>query len=202
MNNFEHSYLGSVNYEESVDLQNDLHTLCQKTQGSYIIGLEHPAVMTLGYRAQASEEIYEAGLPLAKSTRGGLATIHSEGQLVIYPILNLRNLGLGARDYVQLLLETTQTLLKELGIESCIDSKAVGLYTSKGKIAFCGIQIRGGISQHGLSLNVRNDLSLFSRIRACGIENPQFDSLESYSVSHTLGELYGRWVEIFKEKLI
>lgn len=198
----EASYLGRVDFQRAVQLQKDLLTLSQQTKNNFIIGLEHPAVMTLGYRANVKEEIFdEDALPIEYITRGGLATIHSEGQLVIYPVLNLRELNLGVRQYVLLLLETTQELLNSLGIQCLVDEKAIGLYTENGKIAFCGIQVKNGISQHGLSLNVRNDLSLFAKIRACGVSSSHFDSLRNYNIDLTLSKLYLQWVQIFRTKI-
>ncbi|MEQ1724196.1 MAG: lipoyl(octanoyl) transferase LipB [Pseudobdellovibrio sp.] len=200
--NLEASFLGTMDYQKSVALQNDLLKLSQLSKNNYVVGLEHPAVMTLGYRAVQNDEIFDNDiLPIERTGRGGLATIHSEGQLVIYPVINLRELNLGAREYVLILLETTRELLASIGVESFIDEKAIGLFTIHGKIAFCGVQIKNGISQHGLSLNVRNDLSLFSHIRSCGVQSPSFDSLRGYQVTHTLSELYEAWVEIFKTKL-
>lgn len=200
---FESSFLGIQDFKKSVQLQKDLLTLSLKNKNNFIIGLEHPAVITLGYRAEIDKEIYAEinNMPIERISRGGLATIHSEGQLVVYPVLNLRELNLGVREYVLLLLETTQELLKSLGVESIVDEEAIGLYTEYGKIAFCGIQIKNGISQHGLSLNVRNNLSLFSTIRACGLDGQSFDSLSHHGVNLTLSELYAKWVEIFKIKI-
>jgi lipoyl(octanoyl) transferase len=198
----EASFLGTMSYQKSVELQKDLLHLSQSRKNNYVIGLEHPAVLTLGYRAIQSDEIFADNMiPIERTARGGLATIHSEGQLVIYPVINLRELGLGVREYVLILLETTQYLLASLGVESFVDEKAIGLYTKEGKIAFCGVQIKNGISQHGLSLNVRNDLSLFSYIRSCGLESSSFDSLSQHHVTYTLSELYQAWVDIFKTKL-
>lgn len=195
---FESSFIGVTNYQKSVQLQKDLLAQSLNNKVNYILGLEHPAVMTLGYRADLDEEIIDKlSLPIERITRGGLATVHSEGQLIIYPILNLRELKLGVRDYVLLLLTTTQELLKSLGIESYCDKKSIGLYTANGKIAFCGIQIKNGISQHGLSLNVRNDLSLFKKIRACGVENSSFDSLALHGADLPLAEIFKLWVNIF-----
>lgn len=198
----ESSYLGLVDYKKSVNLQKELLTLAKNTHVNYVIGLEHPGVVTLGYRATPEDEIYNSDtLPIERISRGGLATIHSEGQLVVYPIINLRELKLGAREYVLMLLESTQDLLKELNIDSYIDEKCIGLYTKTGKIAFCGIQIQNGVSQHGLSLNVRNDLSLFNNIRSCGADNSKLDSLSQYRVTQTLSELYQMWLEKFKKRL-
>ncbi|MBC7420712.1 MAG: lipoyl(octanoyl) transferase LipB [Bdellovibrio sp.] len=196
----ESSYLGSYDYQRAELLQLDLYQLALKKQFS-VIGLEHPAVLTLGHRATLQDEVLFDSIPVVRSSRGGLATIHSEGQLVIYPILDLRALGIGVKDYVRLLMKTTQALLTELKIDSSIDDQVVGLNTVNGKIAFCGIQIKNGISQHGISLNVRNDLKLFNSIRACGMENLRLDRLANWSVDASLSELFTVWNRIFKVQL-
>ena len=157
--------------------------------------------MTLGYRAEAATEILSTNaLPVERVSRGGLATVHAEGQLVIYPILNLRELNLGVRDYVCLLLKTTSDLLTSLGIESFIDENSVGVFTKTGKIAFCGVQVKNGVSQHGISLNVRNDLTLFNSIRSCGITRPTFDRLCEHDVNMTLNEVFSAWLKIFRSR--
>lgn len=199
----ETSFLGLLDYEKSVQLQKDLLLLAQQSRHHYVLGLEHPAVLTLGHRAVAELEVLsENKLPIVHISRGGLATIHAEGQLVIYPIVYLRDLNLGVRDYVMLLLQTTKDFLYSLGVDSFIDKKAIGLYTKDGKIAFCGIQIKNGISQHGLSLNVRNDLSLFTKIKSCGVVESKFDSLSQHNINHTLAELFQLWVGFFIRHLV
>ncbi len=201
-NNFliESAYLGRYEYQRAERLQLELHSLALKKQFS-IIGLEHPAVLTLGRRADVANEIHMHDIPILRSTRGGLATIHSEGQLVIYPIFNLKSLGLGVKDYVHLLLTTTQTVLNQFEVETYLDEKAIGLHSKNGKIAFCGIQVKQGISQHGISLNVRNDLSLFESIRSCGIENPPLDKLSNWGIDLSLAEIFLMWSEVFKKQL-
>lgn len=199
LSNQEAQYLGRIDYSKAYELQKDLAVLTEKKQTSFILGLEHPDVVTLGRRAKPEDEVFlkDIEIPVLKSTRGGLATIHSVGQLVIYPILNLRTYNLGAKAYVQWLLQTTQKLLQQLGVESSIDENQIGLYTKNGKIAFCGIQIKNGVSYHGISLNVRNDLDLFDQIRSCGAMKPQLDRLQNYGVTHTLEELFQIWVRLF-----
>lgn len=199
---FEAAYLGNFDFRKSVRLQEDLLQLALQTNCNFVIGLEHPAVLTLGHRAEAALEVLsQSNLPIERVSRGGLATVHSEGQLVIYPVLNLRELNLGVREYVCLLLKTTNELLTELGVDSAIDEKAVGVFTKTGKIVFCGVQVKNGVSQHGISLNVRNDLSLFKSIRSCGIAEPSFDRLCEYDVNMTLQEIFSRWLEIFRSRL-
>lgn len=201
-NNLEVSYLGLLQFEEAVKVQKALLGAALSYKKNFLLGLEHPAVLTLGYRAIVTQEILKANsLPIARTERGGLATIHSEGQLIIYPIINLRELNLGVRDYVCLLLKTTQELLKQLGIDSYTDEKAVGLFTKNGKIAFCGVQIKSGISQHGISLNVRNDISLFSAIRSCGLLDAGFDRLTDYGVELSLSEIFELWSRLFASRL-
>ncbi len=196
---FEASYLGRIDYKVAESIQFNLHHLAQIKKLNSIMGLEHPAVITSGYRSQAelNSTNLQCDIPLVHSSRGGLMTIHSEGQLVIYPIINLRQKNWGVKEYVFKLLDTTQKLLLELGIDSKIDSEAVGLYTVSGKIAFCGIQIKNGISLHGISLNVRNDLSLFKSIVACGVENPSLDRLQNHGINLTLEEIFHQWVKTF-----
>ena len=200
MNNLEASYIGCVEYKKAYAIQENLYQIVKEKSMHAIIGLEHPAVLTLGHRLNHGSEI-TANIPWVQSSRGGLATIHSEGQLVIYPVLDLRALKWGVKDYVCHLLKTTQELLSDLQIKSEIDEKAVGLYTEEGKIAFCGIQIRNGISLHGISLNVRNDLSLFQNISPCGVQGARLDRLQNYNVNLALDELFHRWVKIFRLKM-
>lgn len=200
----EFRYLGLIDYQEAYDLQLRLHQLIQEnSKNAIVLGLEHKAVLTLGYRAEALNEIVGGltELPVVRTQRGGLATIHSEGQLVIYPILNLKAQGFGVRELVQLLLQTTQECLKQFQVESFLDDRQIGLYTSHGKIAFCGLQIKNGISLHGLSLNVSNDLSLFSQIVACGIKQQQMDRVVQHNTHATLEKVFQIWSEIFKARM-
>jgi lipoyl(octanoyl) transferase len=196
-------YLGSVEYALAEKHQYELHDICVRQGQESIIGLEHPTVITLGYRAEPSMELARESelIPVLKVHRGGLATLHSEGQLVIYPIIQLKKYHLGVKDYVQLLLGCTQQLLSDFGVTARLDTEAVGLYTKKGKIAFCGIQVKNGTTLHGLSLNVTNDLSLFSTIRSCGVTNPVFDRLFDHGVQVSLETLFHRWSRIFIERL-
>ncbi len=201
MNNLEFSFLGRMNYDQAQILQNDLAILVKKTKTTAIIGLEHPAVITRGYRLRASDEFSKGNMSVVQSSRGGMLTIHSEGQLVIYPIVNLREHQWGVKEYVLKLLETTQYLLNQFGIESFIDDQAVGLFTERGKIAFCGIQVKNGITTHGISLNVRNDLNLFKNIESCGVQKAQLDRLQNYDVNLTLKEIFNQWVNLFTQPI-
>lgn len=200
---FESKYLGLIKYEEALETQKFYHQSAITENKATVLGLEHPAVLTLGYRADSLHILSTAHIPIVKIERGGLATIHSEGQLVIYPIINLKAQGLGVRDYVSILLNSTKKLLKEYGVESvCSSDSAAGLFTSKGKIAFCGIQIKNGSTLHGLSINVNNDLNLFDGIVSCGVSGQSMDSMKNYGLSIGLEELFKRWIEIFNYNML
>ncbi len=204
--NYEASYLGLIDYNTAVKTQQVLGKLAKSKNQVSVIGLQHPAVITLGRRADEATELLlnhnASAIPTVRSSRGGLATLHSEGQLVIYPILNLKYFKLGVRDYVHLLLLTTQELLQKFGITSTIDLNGAGVFTADGKISFCGIEVHEGITGHGISLNVRNDLRLFQIIRSCGVQDLDLDSLARHSVTDTLGGIFQKWSTCFQANLI
>jgi lipoyl(octanoyl) transferase len=195
--NIENQYLGKLEFNEAFELQTKLWQKAKDSHVQSIIGLEHPAVISLGRRADSSEIFNQNQIPVAQATRGGLATIHSEGQLVIYPIMELSRLNLGVRDFVSLLLRTTQMCFQNLGVVTYLDDENIGLYTQHGKIAFCGLQIKNRISLHGISINISNDLELFQNIRSCGFAKLDLDRLENYRTDVSLLQFYKMWIEVF-----
>lgn len=202
--NFESHWLGLTAYEKSEELQHAWAERVRAEASIHILGLEHEGVVTLGKRGNADEDlVWDEGelrrhrLEVQKIDRGGQATLHSRGQLVIYPILPLMQVGLSVRAYVDLLQETTIRLLAKYGIEAKRGDEP-GLYTAQGKIAFCGIRVERGATRHGISLNVRNDLSLFAGIRSCGCSQARLDSMENHRADLSLEKLFAEWTEIFR----
>ncbi len=130
-----------------------------------------------------------------KVKRGGETTLHSPGQLVIYPVLNVRELKIGVRDYVRILLSISSKTFKSFGLDVIASENPVGLFSSLGKIGFCGLQIKQGISQHGLSLNISNELGLFEHIISCGLKKGQYDKLQNHVSDMTTEIFFSRWVE-------
>ncbi len=199
----EASYIGLIEYDKACSIQQNLWRLAKEKDQLSILGLEHPAVVTLGRRMEASTyNIADENIPVVQSTRGGLATIHSEGQLVIYPIVNLRKAGIGVKDFVLLLLKTTQTVFTSYGLETHIDDRQIGLYSLNGKIAFCGLEIKEGVSRHGISINIANDLRLFSNIISCGIENLQTDRLINHNADVTPRDFFNKWSVEFNKNFL
>lgn len=201
--NYKKLYLGLLEYNRALSLQAEAAVEAKKDGSTIVFGLEHPAVLTLGYRAHESDEILATNkIPVVKISRGGLATIHSEGQLIIYPILDLQRSQMGVKKYVEILLLSTQQMLEQIGIVTLpITENAVGLFTNSGKIAFCGIQIKEGVSQHGLSINVNNDLSLFDNIISCGVSGQRFDRVSNYNSDLKLENLFDIWYQRFTDNM-
>ncbi len=128
--------------------------------------------------------------------RGGQATIHNPGQLVIFPVINIKDLG--TRAWVNFLLKVTRLTLAEFDFHSvCVDG-APGLYSAKGKVASIGVRIRQGISTHGVAVNIYNELSDFGLIRACGVDGAQVDQLGG---DHKVEGVFGKWMQIFEAEL-
>ncbi|MCE3010187.1 MAG: lipoyl(octanoyl) transferase LipB [Proteobacteria bacterium] len=162
-----------------------------------VLGLEHPAVITLGKRG-TSEDVYQrdSRVPVVQVDRGGQATLHHPGQLVIYPILNFQNMGFQPRTWVEFLLRVTQGTLEKLGVAT-EHSDGAGLETKRGKIAFLGVRLRQGMSTHGLSINCCNDLQQFQWIRPCGVQGRALDKLENWAIKHSPEDVFKLWVEEF-----
>ncbi len=147
--------------------------------------LEHPPVYTLGL-AGRRKHIHDSGvIPVVQVDRGGQVTYHGPGQLIIYPLLDLKRNGLGIRYYVHLLEQAVIDMLAGLSIDAARRARAPGVYTDRGKIAALGVRVRRGCCYHGLALNVAMDLSPFSGIDPCGYEGLDVTQISDYGVSMT-----------------
>lgn len=132
--------------------------------------LEHEPVFTLGMNADPAHVLAPGDIPVVRVDRGGQVTYHGPGQLVIYPLLDLKRAGLGVRDLVTALERTVVQYVSRYGISADTRPKAPGVYVGTQKLASVGIRVRRGASYHGLSLNVQMDLEPFRRINPCGHE--------------------------------
>lgn len=165
-----------------------------RIQGSSVlVGCEHPAVITCGRRGSPMQECI---LPIVQTNRGGLMTVHSPGQLVIYPICSLRSLKMGVRDWVEALLEITSQSLKKCNI--MFVDKNRGLFTQNGKIASVGITISKGTSLHGIAINVSNDLDIFKLIDPCGHQGQPMDRVQNHNSQISTELLFKIWCDSFK----
>lgn len=187
----EYYWQGLQDYQSILDHQKE--SLSWPPEKEEIWGLEHSLVVSLGKRSNGEREKFSHPWPVVQSDRGGMATLHSPGQLVIYPLISIAKRGWGPRHYVCQLLKVTQTSLLELGLRTQIDDLSSGLFIGEKKLCFIGLRVSQGRVYHGLSLNVCNDLNFFDGISACGWKGRPLTSLKEQGVEITPEELFNLW---------
>ena len=173
-------WLGRIDYNEAWELQRDLAR--QRAAGDIpdtLLLLEHNPVYTTG-RADVTGNLRVSpeslGAPLVRTDRGGDITFHGPGQLVAYPIVDLKVARLGVAEYVRSLEEVVTRTLEQYGIEAGLDCGRTGVWVGNEKIAAIGVRVgrplggsRAWITTHGFALNVDVDLNWFAKIVACGL---------------------------------
>jgi len=190
--------LGLMDYEKAWDLQ---HHLWQgRVEGhlpDLVLLLEHPHVITLGRRGNrshlmVSSEILEGmKIPIFHVERGGDVTYHGPGQMVVYPILGLKDYGYRLIRYVDELEEAILRVLKDFRIEGRRDPSNRGVWVNEEKIASIGVAIKRWVSFHGFSLNYETDLKYFDLINPCGLAGKKMT---------TMAKILGK--EIYRKQLV
>jgi len=190
--------LGLIDYERAWDIQHQLWARrVEEKLPDVLLFLEHPHVITLGRRGNRSHLITSPGvleemkIPLFHVERGGDVTYHGPGQIVLYPICNLKEYGYHLVRYVGQLEEVILRALRDFGIEGVRDPLNRGVWVGGEKIASVGVAIKRWVSFHGLSLNYETDLKYFELINPCGLEGKKMTSM-----AKILG------IEISRERLI
>ena len=176
---------GLKGYDEALSLQKELVEKRQKGKiSNTVLILEHPAVITLGARRDLNEllvdkEVLSAGgIEVVSIRRGGGTTAHNPGQVILYPVLHLRSLGLGVGQYVRQLEIVGIELLGRLGVIARRRKGFVGLWVDEKKIGSIGVRLKRWVTYHGMAVNIQNDLSIFDTIVPCGLEGVQITSVQ------------------------
>lgn len=130
--------------------------------------VEHDPVFTLGQAGKDEHVLMPGDIPVIRVDRGGQVTYHGPGQIVLYPLLDLKRLGIGVRDYVCKIEQAIIDTLGEWNIGAARKDGAPGVYVNGAKVAALGIRVRRGCTFHGLAFNIAMDLEPFSRINPCG----------------------------------
>jgi len=168
--------LGLIGYTEAYALQKQYVDELLQGGPQALLLCEHPPVLTLGRLANekhlliSKEEMLKRGVSAHTIDRGGEVTLHSPGQLVIYPILDLTNFGKNLRSYLRQLEQVAIDLLEGFDIVASRFPGQTGVWVGEQKVASIGIGVRKWISFHGLAINVNTDLELFSMIKPCGLD--------------------------------
>ena len=153
---------------------------------------EHPPVFTLGLNASRDHLLAPGDIPVIQVDRGGQVTYHGPGQLMIYPLIDLKRAGLGVRDLVTGLEQTVIDLLADFDIEAISRKDAPGVYVEGRKVASVGLRVRRGGSYHGMALNIDMDLEPFSRINPCGFSDLEVTDLTALGIGESPVEIQER----------
>ena len=148
--------------------------------------VQHPRVFTLGIAGRREHVLAPRDIPVVATDRGGQVTYHGPGQAVVYTLLDLRRLGIGARELVRRLEEGAIAMLGDYGVAGVRRKGMPGVYVGEAKIAAIGLRIARGCSYHGIALNVDPDLEPFSRIDPCGYPGLAATSLAALGVRATI----------------
>jgi lipoyl(octanoyl) transferase len=158
--------------------------------------VQHPPVFTQGQAGRAEHLLAPGDIPVIQVDRGGQVTYHGPGQIVAYPLIDLRRLGLGVKHFVNRIEEAIIRVLARYGVTGERVAGAPGIYVAGAKIASLGLRVRRGCSFHGLAFNIDMDLEPFRRINPCGyagLEVIQLSALAPVEFeaveSHLIGEL-------------
>jgi lipoate-protein ligase B len=196
---------GCIPYAQALDLQMKICELKKRGfEKDVLLLLEHPPTITLGRNGSpgnllaGEEDMKRRGVALFNVDRGGDITFHGPGQLVGYPILNLRAGERDVHGYMRNLEESLIRLLAGYEIKGERDSRYTGVWTSLGKIAAMGVHLSRWITRHGFALNVNTDLSFYQMIVPCGITGRNVTSMkDQLSRSIDLAEVADRYISEF-----
>jgi len=163
--------------------------------------VEHTPVFTQG-QAGKSEHILNPGdIPVIQVDRGGQVTYHGPGQLVIYPLIDIKRLKIGVRQLVTHIEQSIINMLTRYNIAAYAKADAPGVYVEERKIASLGLRIRKGCSFHGLALNVDMDMSPFQRINPCGYAGMEMIQCKPLNGPQSVEEAGEQLVETLSQEL-
>ena len=144
---------------------------------------EHPPVFTMGLNAKPEHLLAPGDIPVVQIDRGGQVTFHGVGQLMIYPLLDLRRAALGVRPLVTALEQSVVDLCADFDVSAAARKEAPGVYVDNDKLASIGLRIRRSCSFHGMALNVDIDLEPFARINPCGFAGLEMTDLNQLGIA-------------------
>ncbi|MDE0159786.1 MAG: lipoyl(octanoyl) transferase LipB [Candidatus Dadabacteria bacterium] len=179
--------LGTVPYEKALEYQENLlaKRIAEEIQDSLIL-LEHPPTITTGRKGNTEnllvreEYLKKHGISFVHASRGGDITFHGPGQIVGYPILNLKNHEMDIRRHLRSIEEVIIRTLGDFEIEGRRIDGVTGVWVKRSKIASIGIAIRKWVTYHGFALNVTTNLDYFELILSCGITDVRITSIGSW----------------------
>ena len=205
--------LGTVDYEKALQLQNKLVSARMAAEiPDIILFLQHPSVLTIGVSGNeegivASKDLLaQEGVATFHVDRGGGITYHGPGQLVGYPIVDLRAKGIGPTQYVRHLEEVIIRAMATFSITANRDPEYPGVWIGRDKICALGIRVIHWVTMHGFALNVNTDLKYFNYITPCGITDRQITSMsrlliKGIALENVISCITEHWEQVFDMKI-
>ena len=180
-----------VDYKKSIQLmEKRVENIKKKKQSELLWFLEHPSIYTAGTSSKDKDLLNDNLFPVIKTNRGGQFTYHGPGQRIAYIMLNVRDREYNVKSFIRLLEQWIMNSLHDMGIKSFLIKDKVGIWVrNEEKIASLGLRIRKGISFHGVSLNINQNLDHFSGIIPCGNENSGVTSIEKIGLDISKKEI-------------
>lgn len=201
VNRLEFRWLGRVEYVPIWrELQLRAAATADGTASESIFACEHEPVYTTGRRGIDTRVGRKLPAPVVKTDRGGEMTFHGPGQLMLYPVIDLRGRHIGIKRYVDLLEQSCIDLLLQLDIASERRCGFPGVWTERGKIAALGVRVSRGIASHGMALNIDVDHHWFDAINPCGLQSGVVN-MAALASPPPLPDLANRWQESFQQLL-
>ena len=178
--------LKNIDYDTSLIVQEEIHAYVKnKNIPGVILSLEYPNIFTIGKSGKKSdillsqEEMNSKGIKVYESNRGGEITYHGPGQIIYYPIINLKKLRIKPVEYIRILQKTVIASLKDFNIQAEHINKPVGVWVNGKKISSIGVRISKSVTMHGVAINLNCDLQYFTYIIPCGIKDLNLTNIYS-----------------------
>ncbi|SOD42273.1 lipoyl(octanoyl) transferase LipB [Nitrosovibrio sp. Nv4] len=195
-------YSGATDYLAAWHAMQDFTASRTEITPDEIWLLEHPAVYTQGIAGKPEHLLYNNGILVIRTDRGGQITYHGPGQIIAYLLLDMRRLKLGVRELVRKMEGAVVDLLRDYGIDAEGSADAPGVYVGGAKIAALGLKIKKGCCYHGLALNVHMDLVPFAAINPCGYSGLQVTQTRDLGITDEPGILRRKLVEKLQIRLL
>ena len=177
------------------DIQTAAHAAVVAGGPDRLLLVEHPPTITLGRSTRPEDlpvpeaDLRARGFEVVRVSRGGSVTYHGPGQLVGYPIVSLRRLGMGLHQYVEALEEALIDAMGEFRVEGYVRPGMTGVWTDQGKVAAIGIHVKAGAALHGFCLDVSPDLTVYEQFVPCGLSGERVTSLHALGVPASVREV-------------
>ncbi|MEC9314860.1 MAG: lipoyl(octanoyl) transferase LipB [Pseudomonadota bacterium] len=193
--------LGLVDYQPVVDKMREFTLSRDADTEDELWLLEHQPVFTQGANGQAEHVLDLHDIPLVATDRGGQVTYHGPGQLIAYPLIDLRRYKSGVREMVSRLEQTVISMLSDFDIDANARKDAPGVYVDERKIASLGLRVKRGACYHGVSFNIDMDLTPFSYINPCGQAGMEVIDLTSLGIKLDMADAKQQFISAFNKQM-